>query len=256
MTRPEENGHRPLVAVTVPVRARKGAPTVGALAETGYIKGAEIAGGIPVLLSPAHEVSSSAGLLARSHGVILTGGEDVDPRRYGGRASADGRVSPERDELEIRVAERALERDLPILAICRGMQLLNVVLGGSLHEDLRGNGFTDIDHDRTGNAISRHVHDVRLNGIERLAGVFRSERFRTNSTHHQAIRDLGEGMEAVAWSDDGLVEAVEYRGERTRAWVAGVQWHPERMLDERTGTNRRLFERFGQAVREASEHAR
>ena len=136
------------------------------------------------------------------------------------------------------------------------MQLLNVVLGGSLHEDLRGNGFTDIDHDRTGNAISRHVHDVRLNGIERLAGVFRSEQFRTNSTHHQAIRDLGEGLEAVAWSDDGLVEAVEYRGERTRAWVAGVQWHPERMLDERTGTNRRLFERFGQAVREASEQAR
>ena len=245
-----------MIAVTVPVRPREGAPTVGALAETGYIKGAEIAGGVPVLLSPAHEETSSAALLDHASGVVLTGGEDVDPRRYGGRTSPSGHVSPERDELEIQVAERALERDLPILAICRGMQLLNVVLGGALHEDLGGQGVTDIDHDRTGKAISRHIHDVRVDGIELLAGVFRSESFRTNSTHHQAIRELGEGLRAVGWAEDGLIEAVEYRGSRTRAWVAGVQWHPERMLDERTGTNRRLFERFGQAVREASEQGR
>lgn len=247
---------RPLIAVTVPVRHRAGAPTVGALAESGYIKGAEIAGGVPALISPAHEEATSSELLELASGVILTGGEDVDPRRYGGRESAAGRVSPERDELEVQVLERALERGLPVLAICRGMQLLNVALGGTLFEDLAEQEVTEIDHDRTGNAISRHIHDVRLDGIELLAGVFRSETFGANSTHHQALRELADGLTAVGWAEDGLVEVVEYRNGGAGGWVAGVQWHPERMLDERTGTNRRLFERFGQAVREAAEQGR
>lgn len=247
---------RPLIAVTVPVRRRAGAPTVGALAETGYIKGAEIAGGIPALLSPAHEEATSAELLDLASGLVLTGGEDVDPRRYGGRESAVERVSPERDELEVQVAERALERGLPILAICRGMQLLNVMLGGTLYEDLLAQEVTETDHDRTGNAVSRHIHEVRLDGVELLAGVFRSKTFGTNSTHHQALRELGDGLEAVGWAEDGVVEVVEYRDGGAGGWVAGVQWHPERMLDERTGTNRRLFERFGQAVREAAERGR
>lgn len=253
MTRRSRNG-RPLIAVTVPVRSRASAPTVGALAESGYIKGAEIAGGLPVLLSPAHEESTSGRLLAMSSGVILTGGEDVDPRRYGGREAAADHVSPERDELEFQVAEAALERGLPILAICRGMQLLNVVLGGTLYEDLLEQGVTEFDHNRSGKAVSREIHGIRVNGLDRLTGVFRSETFQTNSTHHQAVRELGESVVAVAHADDGVVEAMEVH-ERS-GWIAGVQWHPERRLTERTGTNRRLFERFGQAVREASEQGR
>lgn len=245
-----DGGSRPLVAVTVPVRRRAQAPTLGGLTETGYVRGTEIAGAVPLVLSPDQEKATTAALLSMASGVILSGGEDVDPRRYGGTEGAAGDVSPERDELEAEVVERAFERDLPMLLICRGVQFLNVHLGGTLYEDLASQRDGGLDHDRTGRDISRHVHEVRVDGADRLEGVFGDGPFRCNSTHHQAIRELGEGLVPVGWAEDSLIEVVEYRGDRTDAWVAGVQWHPERMLDERTGTNRRLFERFGRAVRE------
>ncbi len=253
MSSPRDRSSSPLIAVTVPVRRRASAPTVGGLTETGYLKGTEIAGGIPLVVSPDQAKATTDELLALASGVVLTGGEDVDPRRYGGIEESAVHVSPERDEQESEVIEQALQRDLPMLAICRGMQLLNVVLGGTLYEDLASQRDGRLDHDRTGRDISRDVHEVRVDGVDLLDGVFRDGGFRCNSTHHQAIREPGEGLEPVGWSEDDLVEVVEYRGDRTEAWVAGVQWHPERMLDEPTGTNRRLFERFGRAVRENRE---
>lgn len=246
---------RPFIAVTGKIRAAADSPTLRTIVDNGYVKGVEIAGGTPLIVSPAQEEATASRLLEMSSGLVLTGGEDVDPRRYGASENGAARVSPERDELEIRATERALERGVPVLAICRGMQLLNVALGGSLVGDLLGEGHGRLDHDRSGEMVSRDIHAVRVNGVRHLRGVFEGEEFRTNSTHHQGVRDLAEGLVAVAWSEDGIVEAVEYRGPGTDAWVAGVQWHPERMLDERTGTNRRLFERFGQAVREFTRTA-
>ncbi len=247
---------RPLIAVSVAVRKRDSAPSLGGLAETGYVRGTEIAGGNPVVLSADQDDSTVDDLLSLCSGVVLTGGEDVDPRRYRGDAEAAGNVSVERDDLEFQIIERALERDLPILLLCRGLQIMNVALGGTLYEDLPSQGVAGLDHDRTGSDISRDIHEVRVDGVELLRGVFPEDGFRCNSTHHQAIRELGEGLVAVGWSEDGIIEVVEYRGERTDAWIAGVQWHPERMLSERTGTNRRLFERFGEAVRESAEEGR
>lgn len=247
---------RPLIAVSVPIRQRAEAPSLGGLAETGYVRGAEIAGGNPVVLSPDQDESTVEDLLGLCSGVILTGGEDVHPSRYQGDPESAGNVSVERDALEARLIEMAMERDLPILLLCRGIQILNVVLGGTLYEDLPSQGVAELDHDRTGSDISRDIHEVRVDGVDRLSGVFEEGTFRCNSTHHQAVRELGEGLVAVGWSEDGIIEVVEYRGDRTDAWVAGVQWHPERMLDERTGTNRRLFERFGEAVRSSAEAGR
>jgi putative glutamine amidotransferase len=251
-----DDADRPLVAVTAKVRAAEDKPTLRTIVESGYVKGVEIAGANPLVLSPALEEATASQLLRMCDGLVLTGGEDVDPRRYGASTEAATRVSPERDELEIRAAEWAMEEDVPILAICRGVQLLNVALGGTLWVDLISDGQTETSHDHTGHLISRDIHEVHVGGLRALQGVFRSDTFRTNSTHHQGLRELGEGMVVVGRSEDGVVEAVEYRGDRTDAWVAGVQWHPERMLDERTGTNRRLFERFGQAVRERHARAR
>lgn len=241
---------RPFVAVTAPVKPRPDNPTLRTIVESGYLKGVEIAGALPVVLSPALEESTSGQLLQAASGLVLTGGGDVDPQRYGSAPEGARGVSPARDELEMQAAERALERGMPVLAICRGMQLLNVVLGGSLFRDLKKQRGGDLDHDRAGKMISRDIHDVRVEGLSLLEGVFQGEVFRANSTHHQGIREMGEGLVAVGWAEDDLVEAVEYRDGRSSGWVVGVQWHPERMLDERTGTNRRLFERFGQAVRE------
>lgn len=247
---------RPLIAVSVPIRQRRGTPTLGGLAETGYVKGAEIAGGNPVILSPDQEKSTVRDLLSLCSGLILSGGEDVDPHRYRGEVEAAHEVSVERDTLELEIIERALERDLPTLLLCRGLQIMNVALGGTLYEDLLDQGAAELDHDRTGSDISRDIHEVKVDGLDLLEGVFQSETFRCNSTHHQAIRELGEGLVPVGWSEDGVVEVVEYRGDRTDGWMAGVQWHPERILDERTGTNRRLFERFGQAVRASAAEGR
>lgn len=247
---------RPLIAVSVAIRKRARAPSMGGLAETGYVRGAEIAGGNPVILSPDQDESTIEDLMGLCSGVILTGGEDVHPDRYQGDPESAGNVSVERDALEARLIDMAVERDLPILLLCRGIQILNVVLGGTLYEDLPGQGVQELNHDRTGSDISREIHQVRVDGADRLEGVFEDDGFRCNSTHHQAIRELGEGLVAVGWSEDGIIEAVEYRGDRTDAWIAGVQWHPERMLDERTGTNRRLFERFGEAVRASADERR
>lgn len=248
-----DHSDRPLVALAVPVKPDPEEPTHRTVLNSGYVRGAEIAGATPVVLSPAQAESTSAHLLSLSSGLVLTGGEDVDPRRYGAAENGAELIAPERDELEVRALERALERGLPVLAICRGMQLLNVVLGGSLFGDLLSQRESDLDHDRAGKMVSRDIHGVRLEEPSVLDGVFESDTFRANSTHHQGVRELGEGLVAVGWSEDGLVEVVEYRGDATESWIAGVQWHPERMLDERTGTNRRLFERFGRAVREYEE---
>lgn len=244
---------RPFIAVSAKVRKAPASPVLRTVVGNGYMEGVEIAGGTPVVVSPALEAATAGRLLEIADGLVLTGGEDVDPRRYGAPEGGANRVSPERDELELRLAERALDRGIPILAVCRGMQLLNVALGGSLVGDLLGEGRTDVDHDRTGQLVTRDVHAVRVEGTRLLRGVFRSDTFRVNSTHHQGLRDLADGLVPVARSEDGIVEAVEYRGDRTDAWVVGVQWHPERMLEEATGTHRRLFERFGRAVREGSE---
>lgn len=247
---------RPLIAVSVAIRQRRGAPSLGGLAETGYVKGAEIAGGNPVVLSADQEEATVRDLLSLCSGVILSGGEDVDPRHYRGDAEAANNVSVERDALEMQIIEQALERDLPMLLLCRGLQMLNVALGGTLYEDLDSQDAAELDHDRTGSDISRDIHEVRVEGLDLLEGVFEPGTFRCNSTHHQALRELADGLVPVGWSEDGVIEVAEYRGDRTDAWVAGVQWHPERMLDERTGTNRRLFERFGQAVRVSAEEGR
>lgn len=246
---------KPVIAVSVPVHVAPDSPTLQTVVEAGYLKGAEIAGGLPVVVSPVLDEGTSAALLEVSDGLILSGGEDVHPARYGEQNAAAEEVSTERDHLEMEVTEWALENALPTLAICRGMQLLNVALGGSLFQDLASQADTEIDHDRAGTEVSRAVHTVRVEGTSLLDGVFSDNPFHTNSTHHQAIRELGEGLIPVAWAEDGIVEAVEYRGDRFDGWVAGVQWHPERMLDEPTGTNRAIFERFGQVVQQRMEGA-
>jgi len=154
--------------------------------------------------------------------------------------------------MELLLLEQALERRIPVLAICRGIQILNVALGGTLFQDLFTQRGQEIDHDRY-REFDGHIHSIRSEAPLLLAQVFEVEEFVQNSAHHQGIRDLSPELTAVAWAPDGLVEAVEYRAEGA-AWTCGVQWHPERKIEETTGTNRRLFEVFGQEVRRASSH--
>lgn len=244
------------IAVTVPVRASEiGIPQI--VTEAGYQRGLQMTGCSTLTLSTALDPEYADRLFAMADGLLLTGGEDLAPSNYGEEPAGSRDVSPERDALEMDLAGRALRRDIPILAICRGMQLLNVLRGGTLYQDLDRHREGSLSHDRF-EMFDREIHTVRFEeGTRWLQGVLPGEEVRTNSAHHQGIRSLGEGIRPVGRAEDGLVEAVELGAEEGDAWTVGVQWHPERMLERGGGVNAALFRRFGEEVfRTARSRAR
>lgn len=239
----------PTVAVTAPVRlSERAIPEV--VLEAGYQQGLDIAETDLLPVSPVDSVPNARRKVRRADGLLLTGGEDVDPRRYGEDPDGARQVSFERDEVEFAAVEQAVEAQVPTFGVCRGMQLLNVALGGSLWQDL---GHRDVEsdiehHDRF--SVDRPVHDIRVRAPELMDGVFASPLFSPNSSHHQGVREIADPLEPVCRAEDGLVEGVEFRpGDEEAPWIAGVQWHPERMIGEGSGTHRRLFRRFGRVVR-------
>lgn len=180
-------------------------------------QGVARAGGIPVHLS----ASGSASVVARLDGMILAGGEDIDPRRYGRRPSSEmGPHDTRRDEFELALIDEAFARDVPILGICRGQQLLNVACGGTLIADLGAREEFE-EHLPIYPAATR-VQTITLTPGSLAAQVF-GEQLDINSFHHQAVDEAGEGVEIVGRSADGVVEAIELPGRD----VLGVQWHPE-----------------------------
>jgi putative glutamine amidotransferase len=188
-----------------------------------YPAAVQRAGGLALILPPdATAEQEPDRLLERVDGVLLAGGADVDPASYGAEPHPEiGVTWPERDRFEIALARRAIERGLPVLGACRGMQILNVALGGTLHQHLPQVVGTDV-HRHTPGVFSDH--EVRLEPGSRAAGAAGAERSLVKSHHHQGIADLGDGLVATGWSDDGLIEAVEKPGEE---YVLGVLWHPE-----------------------------
>ena len=189
------------------------------------------------------------GTLPAYDGVVVTAGVDVDPTRYDEEQSEYVReIAPDRDDFESAVLVDAFERDVPVLAICRGHQLFNVFAGGSLlqhiherepHRARRGEG----------DAIDSGWHDVNAEPGSLLHSVFGDRTLRVNSRHHQAVTTdrVADGLNAVATTPDGVVEALE---RPDRRWAVSVQWHPER--DEIADDQRALFEAFVEACREAS----
>ncbi len=169
---------------------------------------------MPARISVRHEPGGD-----RLDALIIGGGDDIGPEHYGGEVDARARNDPERDRLEIRWIEFALKHDMPLLGICRGAQLINVVLGGTLHQDIRP--MRERTYNRPGLLPTKQV---RIDTPSRLATVCGKARLRVNSLHHQAIRRPGAGLRVVAWDLDNIVQAVESSRERH---ILGVQWHPE-----------------------------
>jgi putative glutamine amidotransferase len=191
-----------------------------------YLDAVAAAGGIPVILAPlpARRLES---IIERLDGICLSGGPDIEPAYYGSDAHPElGPTEPEVDLFELGLVRAARRRGLPVLAICRGMQVLNVARGGTLVQHLPDLG-GEIAHRQTTPA-SQPSHGVALAATSRLARIAESERIDVNSFHHQAISHLGTGLEPVAWADDGVIEAVEAPGE---AFTLGVQWHAECLTD-------------------------
>lgn len=221
----------PLIGVTTSVTAERYPER--AYVNASYLNAVQQAGGVPVPLAPQHDAKARATLRTLLDGVLLTGGGDVDPARFGESPHPTvSDVSPARDALELELTHWALEHGRPLLAICRGLQVLNVALGGSLHQDIASEPGSPLDHSQKAlqqTHRSRPVHHVKVQEGSRLAQILGALELDVNSFHHQALRTLGRGLTPVAWSPDGIVEGAEMPdGGR---FVVGVQWHPEDLVD-------------------------
>jgi putative glutamine amidotransferase len=191
-----------------------------------YFEAVERAGGVPVILPPLGRASVHP-LLASLAGLCLAGGPDIDPDTYGGeRDPRLGPTEPEVDRFELAATRAARARRIPILAICRGAQMLNVASGGTLHMHLPDDAGGDVVHRREGDVGPNVAHNVRVEPGSILAEVLGTTHVEVNSFHHQAVRRLGRGLRAVAHSEDGVIEGIEATGPD---WVVGVQWHAECM---------------------------
>lgn len=184
------------------------------------------AGGIPIIAPYWASEEDIAQMVSMADGVFMAGGEDVEPSEYGEERRPECEASvPERDKFELAIIKEALKQDKPMLCICRGMQILNVALGGTLYQDLKTNMPNAIDH-TVYDAYATGSHNVKIEKDSRLYGFMGKEELFVNSLHHQGVKDLADGLKATAKTSDGLVEAVEMPG---KTYVLGSQWHPEFM---------------------------
>ena len=217
---------RPVIGICAAIEIARWAAweVVVNLSPRAYSNAVQRAGGLALILPADDAVAESPDeLLDMIDGLILAGGSDIDPATYGAKPHPETRgTRPERDRFELALGTRALERDMPVLGICRGMEMLNVIQGGTLTQHL-------------GSELHRHTpgaftdHGVRLEAGSLAARVVGDEHTEVKSAHHQGLDELGEGVVASGYADDGLVEAIELPD---KEFAVGVLWHPEE--DERS----------------------
>jgi putative glutamine amidotransferase len=193
-----------------------------------YLSWIEAGGGTPVILAPTGNLDDSLGLVARLDGLIIVGGVDVDPSLYDEPNTHSLGCNLVRDQFEIAVIRAAAARECPTLGICRGVQVLNVAMGGSLHQDIPTDFPAALKHNRWEDG-KEAFHTMQLTGASVLDDIFGAGDIRINSSHHQSVKKPGKGLRIVARSEDGVVEAIVADNARC---LVGVQWHPERMQDD------------------------
>lgn len=234
----------PLVIVTATTEVIRGVSRVRV--NEAYTNALVAAGLLPVVLPPI-DASRAVVSLTDISGLVLTGGEDIDPAEFDQAPhSATGPPHGPRDRYELALARAARDRRIPTLAICRGAQVINVALGGTLVQDIPSQRSTEINHDPSGMRAER-VHDVRVDPTSLLADVVGATSIRTNSSHHQAVDRVARDLRVVGQSDDHIVEALEPTDPAW--WMLAVQWHPEELTSTSEDWDRRLFAAFANAVR-------
>ena len=212
-----------------------------------YVRAVEAAGGVPLLLPVTTNADTISRCLDAMDGLLLSGGVDVEPSCYGERPHpALGETDADRDAAELALIRAALERDKPIFAICRGLQILNVALGGSLYQDLPTEHPSEIFHAQTERNIARPetVHSIRVEAGSLLAQIVGAEIMEVNSLHHQALKKVANGLKVTAWAADGVIEAAEMPEKR---FVVAIQCHPEELAVWQP-ESQRLFEAFAAAL--------
>ena len=204
-----------------------------------YVRAVLRAGGIPLILPPLIRPEDAGTVLDCLAGLVLSGGEDVDPTHFNSEPHpALGDVDPVRDAFELALFREAWRRRLPVLAICRGIQLVNVALGGTLWQDIPSERPGGLGHKQAGDRDDR-THPVDLLAGSRLATALGTTRCEVNSFHHQSVRDLAPGLVITATAPDGEIEGLE--GIPGAAWLLAVQWHPEEFYAEGEAPDHGLF---------------
>jgi putative glutamine amidotransferase len=234
----------PRIAVSGVVRTWDGNERTGVNA--AYVRSVVAAGGVPIILSPALGPSYAARALDGLDGLLLSGGEDIHPAWYGAERSPH--LYPpnrDRDLFELALFATARQRELPILGICRGIQLVNVGLGGTLHQDLPTERPGAVAHDPA-SARDARSHAIELLPGSRAAKALGGTAFAVNSFHHQGVDTLAAGLVASGWSPDGLIEAAESPADAP--WLLAVQWHPEEMHADARAPERGLFRALVEAA--------
>jgi putative glutamine amidotransferase len=211
-----------------------------------YARSLEGAGLIPLIVPPLNDPTRVGEILDSAGGLLLTGGEDVNPDLYGAEPHPKlGEIQPVRDATELALLKAARDRGVPVLAICRGIQLLNVAYGGTLYQDLPSEHPSSVNHDSEKSRDSR-THDVTITPGTRLAAATGATTMAVNSYHHQAVRQLGDGLRVTAVAADGVIEGVEV--DDPAWWVLSVQWHPEDLTTDVRTWDRGIFKAFADEV--------
>ncbi len=234
-------GIAPVVAVSATSDTKLGGAHRVRL-NSAYVIALESAGLVPVVIPPLASPDQARSILERVDGVLLTGGEDVDPALYGQEQSKKcGAPNRARDETEIALAIGARELGLPLLAICRGPQLLNVAFGGTLIQDIPSELSNTLNHNADDDRAVR-VHPVSIEPDTITARAIGATDVTVNSLHHQSVKDVAPGFRVTATSPDGIIEAIEWDGDDW--WALAVQWHPEEMNHSPEPWDRGLFRAF------------
>ncbi len=236
----------PLIGITSYRNFREEDGSISYVVSNPYVQSVIGAGAVPVILTAATPADRLADLLTRLDGVVLTGGSDVDPNRFNGRHHARiYEVDPQRDEFEIALVRQAAQSGLPFLAICRGIQVVNVALGGTLYTDIADQAPHPLRHDWYPNIPRSYLaHRVRVEAGSHVAEILGGEDVGVNSLHHQALELVAPGLKTVAHAPDGIVEAVELE---KHPFGIAVQWHPESL--QHLPEHRALFQALVSAAR-------
>lgn len=217
-----------------------------AFAYLNYVEALRKAGAVPVVIPPQPE--NAADLISELDGLVLAGGDDCDPAAYGAERhpTVEPVMDPRRQSNDLTLAKLAREREIPTLGICLGLQVMNVAAGGTLVQDIDSQFETEIRH--ASEPEDRGRHDVIVEKGTRLGEILRDRELNVNSSHHQAIGTVGEGLRVTAHAPDGIIEGLE---DPRHPFYVGVQWHPEDMVGEESAA--KLFGAFLDAAREYAE---
>ena len=215
----------PVIGITCVVQPVNEKPT--ACLGDFYVQAVLAAGGVPVILPTDIPADHVADCLDRLDGLIISGGGDIDPALYGQALHPQaGQPDPARDSFELAAARYAFEKGMSTLGICRGVQVMAVATGGTLWQDIPSQLPESLTHRYPSDVQPHEFHPVTVAEGSRLAAIMGSEDHPVNSFHHQAVQSLGDGLQACAWTPDGVIEAIEAEDR----FFLGVQWHPERLV--------------------------